>query len=74
MQEDEAIVYDFSHELHTNHAVSDAVFKAAVDKFGEQGVVDLIAANGVYVLTSMILNVDRTPIPGGGKPPVSILK
>jgi 4-carboxymuconolactone decarboxylase len=74
MQEDEAIVYDFSHELHTKHAVSDAVFKAAVDKFGEQGVVDLIAVNGIYVLTAMILNVDRTPIPGGGKPPLAILK
>jgi len=74
MQEDEAIIYDFSHELHTNHAVSDAVFKAAVDKFGEQGVVDLIAVNGIYVLTAMILNVDRTPIPGGGKPALPILK
>jgi len=25
--------------------------------------VDLIAVNGYYVLVSMILNVDRTPIP-----------
>lgn len=74
MQEDEAIVYDFSHELHNKHAVSDATYKAAVEKFGEHGVVDLIAVNGYYVLTSMILNVDRTPIPGGGKPPLPILK
>jgi 4-carboxymuconolactone decarboxylase len=74
MQEDEAIIYDFSHQLHTQHAVSDATFKAAVDKFGEQGVVDLIAVNGYYVLVSMILNVDRAPIPGGGKPPLPILK
>ncbi len=74
MQEDEAIVYDFSYELHNKHAVSDALFKAAVDKFGEQGVVDLIAVNGYYGLVSMILNVDRTPIPGGGKPPLPLLK
>ena len=74
MQEDEAIIYNFSHELHNHHAVSDATFKAAVDKFGEQGVVDLIAVNGYYVLVSMILNVDRTPIPGGGKLPLSLLK
>jgi len=74
MQEDEAVIYDFSHELHNQHAVSDATFKVAVDKFGEQGVVNLIAVNGYYVLVSMILNVDRTPIPGGGKPPLSLLK
>lgn len=74
MQEDEAIIYDFSYELHTKHAVSDAVFKAAVDKFGEQGVMDLIAVNGIYVLTAMVLNVDRTPIANGGKPPLAILK
>jgi 4-carboxymuconolactone decarboxylase len=68
MQEDEAIIYNFSHELHNQHGVSDATFKAAVDKFGEQGVTDLIAVNGYYVLVSMILNVDRAPVPGGAKP------
>jgi len=36
--------------------------------------VDLIAVNGYYVLVSMILNVDRTPIPEGGKPPLAFLK
>jgi 4-carboxymuconolactone decarboxylase len=72
MQEDETIVYNFSHELHNQHGVSDATYKAVVDKFGERGVVDLIAVNGYYVLVSMILNVDRTPIPGGGKPPLPV--
>jgi 4-carboxymuconolactone decarboxylase len=74
MKEDEAVIYDFSHQLHNQHGVSDATFKAAVDKFGEQGVVDLIAVNGYYVLVSMILNVDRAPVPGGGKPPLPPLK
>jgi len=74
MQEDETAIYNFSHELHNQHAVSDATFKAVVDKFGEQGVVDLIAVNGYYSLVSMILNVDRAPVPGGGKPPLPPLK
>ena len=73
MKDDETIVYDFSREMHVNHQVSDATYKAAVDKFGEQGVMDLIAVNGYYVLVSMTLNVDRTPVPGG-KPPLPILK
>lgn len=73
MKDDETIVYDFSREMHVNHQVSDATYKAAVEKFGEQGVMDLIAVNGYYVLVSMTLNVDRTPVPGG-KPPLPILK
>jgi len=68
MSEDEAIVYDFSHELHETHGVSDATYKRAVDRFGERGVLDLIAVNGYYGLVSMVLNVDRTPLPEGAKP------
>ncbi len=74
MTPDEAAIYDFSQELHTTHAVSDAHYKAVVDRFGEQGVVDLIAVNGYYVLVSMVLNVDRTPMPGGAPPPLPALK
>ena len=74
MKEDEEIVYNFCHELHTQKKVSDASYKAVVDKFGEQGVMDLIAVNGYYVLVSMVLNVDRTPIPGGGALPLKDLK
>ena len=74
MQEDETVIYNFSHELHNQHGVGDAAFKAVVDRFGERGVVDLIAVNGYYSLVSMILNVDRTPVPGGGKPPLPPLK
>lgn len=74
MQEDECAIYNFSHELHNRHAVSDATFKAVLDRFGEQGVVDLIAVNGYYTLVSMILNVDRTSVPGDGKPPLPPLK
>jgi 4-carboxymuconolactone decarboxylase len=69
MDEDEAIVYDFSQELHETHAVSDANFKRALDRFGERGVFDLIAVNGFYSLVSMCLNVDRTPLQEGASPP-----
>ena len=74
MHDDEAAIYDFSQELHTTHTVSDATFKAVIDRFGEQGVMDLIAVNGYYVLVSMVLNVDRTPLPAGAKPPLPQLK
>ena len=74
MQADEEIVYNFCQELHTQKRVSDATYQAVVDKFGEQGVMDLIAVNGYYVLVAMVLNVDRTPIPNGGEPPLKALK
>jgi 4-carboxymuconolactone decarboxylase len=74
MKPDEQAVYDFSMEMHTRHGVSDATFKRAVDILGEQGVADLIAVNGYYVLVAMTVNVDRTPIPNGGTPPLPLLK
>ena len=70
MDADERIVYEFSRELHETHGVSDATFKAAKERFGERGVVDLIAVNGFYGLVSMALNVDKTPLPGGEKLPL----
>ena len=70
MDEDEAIVYDFSHELHATKGVSDANFKRVVDRFGEHGAFDLIAVNGYYSLVSMILNVDKTPLPEGVPAPL----
>lgn len=74
MDRDETLVYDFSRELHETQGVSDATYQAALDRFGERGVMDLIAVNGFYVLVSMALNVDRTPLPGGAPEPLPPLK
>lgn len=68
MKEDEAAVYDFCTELHEKKSVSDAAYANAVRLFGEQGVVDLIGASGYYTLVSMVLNVDRHPLPEGVAP------
>jgi 4-carboxymuconolactone decarboxylase len=65
MDADEAMIYDFSRELHETKRVSDANYKRVLDRFGERGVFDLIAVNGYYSLVSMILNVDKAPLPDG---------
>jgi 4-carboxymuconolactone decarboxylase len=70
MSEDQRIVHDFCTELFRDKAVADATFTAAVDRFGEQGVIDLIAASGYYSIVSMVLNVDRYPLPAGEQPPL----
>jgi 4-carboxymuconolactone decarboxylase len=70
MKPDEQVVYDFTTELHEHRGVSDATFSRAVAAFGEQGVADLVAVNGYYVLVAMTVNVDRTPMPGGAPLPL----
>jgi 4-carboxymuconolactone decarboxylase len=74
MQDDEKIVYDFCTELRKTRNVSDATFKAAVAKFGEQGVVDLIGVSGYYDTVSMTLNVARVSLPAGEPLPLKPTK
>jgi 4-carboxymuconolactone decarboxylase len=73
MQDDEAAVYDFCTELLSTGQVSDANYQQIADKFGERGVIDLIGAVGYYSLVSMVLNVDRVPLPAGETPPLKAL-
>jgi len=74
MKEDEAVVYDFSTQLHRARNVNDATYQRAVALFGEKGVMDLIGVNGYYSAVSMTLNVAQVPIPQGGMNPLKPLK
>lgn len=69
MKDDEAIVWEFTTQLHRDHSVDDAIYARAVQSFGEQGVMDLIAVNGYYDLVSMTLNVARVMPPQGEEMP-----
>jgi 4-carboxymuconolactone decarboxylase len=73
MQPDEEAVYNFGDELLRIREVSDRVFKDAVDRFGERGVVDLTGVMG-YCFVSMMLNIDRYPLPDGEKPELKPLR
>jgi 4-carboxymuconolactone decarboxylase len=74
MDADETIIYNFATELLNTHQVSDANYQAVKDKFGEKGTVDLIGVMGYYQLVSMLLNVDRYPLPAGAKPELQAIK
>ena len=65
MKDDEAIVWEFTTQLRRDHSVDDATYAKAVEKFGEHGVMDLIAVNGYYDVVSMTLNVARVMPPAG---------
>ena len=65
MKDDEAIVWEFSTQLRRDHNVDDAIYAKALEKFGEKGIVDLIAVNGYYGVVAITLNVSRVAPPDG---------
>jgi 4-carboxymuconolactone decarboxylase len=64
MKEDETALYDFCTELYRDKNVNDATFKAALAKFGERGIMDVIGIIGYYDIASMALIVQKAT----GKP------
>jgi len=71
---DVAAVYGFCNELLQTRVVSDATYAAAVQLFGEAGVVDLMGTMSYYTLVSMSLNVDQYPLPDGEVPELRPLR
>jgi 4-carboxymuconolactone decarboxylase len=69
MKDDEAIVWEFTTQLRRDHGVNDAIYAKAVDKFGENGVMDLVAVNGYYDVVSMTLNVAHVSPPADAQLP-----
>ena len=68
LQPDEEAVYNFCDELLNRRQVSDATFAKLKDLLGERGIVDLTAAMGYFQYVSMMLDVDRYPLPNNVKP------
>jgi 4-carboxymuconolactone decarboxylase len=65
---DEALVFDVCSELLNDRDVSDKTFAAAVTRFGESTVLELVSLAAYYGFVSLILNLNRTPIPEGATP------
>ena len=61
MNDDEACVHDFAQELLQQRGVADATYQAALQRFGERGVVELTSLIGYFAMVSMVLNVAHTP-------------
>jgi 4-carboxymuconolactone decarboxylase len=69
MKDDEAIVWEFTTQLRRDHSVDDAIYAKALEKFGEQGIIDLVAVNGYYDVVSMTLNVAHVKPPAEAEMP-----
>src|SRR5246127_1625021 len=63
MKDDEAIVWEFTTQLRRDHGIDEAIYASALEKFGENGIIDLIAVNGYYDVVSMTLNVAHVKPP-----------
>jgi len=61
MSDEEALVHVFTTELLAHHGVCDATYRAAVERLGEAGVVELTSLVGYFAAVSMVLNVAHIP-------------
>jgi 4-carboxymuconolactone decarboxylase len=61
LADDEALAVDFSLELLHTHGCSEPTYAAACERFGEQGVVELTALLGYFVMVCWVMNVAHTP-------------
>jgi 4-carboxymuconolactone decarboxylase len=63
MTEDEALVYRFCRETSSHGQAADQSFEMATERFGLDGVLDLIAICGYYSLLAMVLNTAQPELP-----------
>jgi len=69
MSSDETVVYEFTTELLRLSNVSDTTYAKAVERFGENGVIDMIGVAGYYSFLSMMMNTARTAVPADSEVP-----
>ena len=67
----ERILYALVTEFYAENKLSDTTYQRAVDSFGENGLMDIIAAVGYYGLVSMTLNVFEVELPEGVANPLT---
>ena len=60
--------------MHENKNVSDAAYKAVLDRYGERGVMDLLGLTGYYTMLAMVLNVAQQKLPEGVVAPLPVFK
>src|SRR6266571_8679622 len=70
MKDDEAALYDLAMALYRDKKVSDEIYRAAQQKFGERGIMDIIGLIGYYDLVSMTLITMQAEAPNDSVPPL----
>lgn len=65
LADDQAAALDLLHELMTSNGLCDASHAEAERRFGRAGVVELVVLVGYFTTICWVMNVARTPGPGG---------
>jgi hypothetical protein len=63
LDDDEAIAHDLAKALLRGGVLSDPIYRAALERFGQPGVNELIYLVGHYCFVSMTLNGFAVPVP-----------
>jgi 4-carboxymuconolactone decarboxylase len=63
--EDETVFYDFALEMLKDHFVSQPTYQRAVQTFGEDGIVDIVAALGNFSMLAFLLNTFQIDLRDG---------
>ena len=70
MSSDESLVYKACRQAHESGRLDEDTFGALRDRFGLDGVLDLLVLNGYYSAMAMVLNTAGMPLPDGAVPPL----
>ena len=62
---EQMLVYDVCMDMLKEHRLSDALYARAAETFGERGIMDIIAALGLYSLVSMTINTFECKVAPG---------
>ena len=62
------LVYEITLELNSTRTLSEPTFNRGMEMFGDQRMVELVAAVGFYVMVAMTLNAFEVPVPDDLKP------
>jgi 4-carboxymuconolactone decarboxylase len=68
LKADEAIIYDLLTQIYRDHNISDATYNAALAKYGEKGITDIIGLASYYGITAMALITAKAPTAPGDEP------
>ncbi len=63
LDDDEALVYDFTSSLVNGGLLPEIVYKKALNRFGEKSTAELIYLIGLYCMVAITLNGFDVPIP-----------
>lgn len=59
LEGDDALVHDFAAAFYATRNVPDALFNAAVERFGGRTVAELSSILGYYSMLAVVLNIFR---------------